>query len=198
MPPFLSAALSRESFSLEQSMWTNRTTGSARTVYSSPFLADKFTVDIRTELGDDLGTNGQIFGPKLQDRDVEFLDIAKPVDKRSYRFIEDPTKFHSRKGVISPLRPGWWRRPGDRLQACCVYKLVRVKLNQWPITDPAERFILNFVRDGILRIHRAVYCTSNDWIQERQNIADCTGEQEETIVSSPAARATRNPLRSRL
>ena len=75
-----------------------------KTVYSCPFLGDRFSITITTKYIQDSGTTNNAFNrseAELKERTIDIVDIANdPFDPAKYKEEEDPAKFISEKTEI--------------------------------------------------------------------------------------------------
>ncbi|EFA85246.1 phosphatidylinositol transfer protein 1 [Heterostelium album PN500] len=114
LPGWIRALIPSSALKLEEKAWNAYPY--CKTVLKSPFLGEKFTFIIESRHAQDNGTQENIHNlpeKDLKNREVEFVDITNPVDKKEYKPEEDPTLVRSEKANRGPLKHGSWRIERD-------------------------------------------------------------------------------------
>lgn len=113
----------------------------------------------------DLGEN------ELSDRIVDVIDFVKDdLRGRDYMENEDATKFVSAKTGRGPLEQDWLDsyentdtvNKGDK-PFMCVYKICRVRFDQWPLQTKVEQFVHDYIRKTLVRAHRQAWAWQDEW-----------------------------------
>lgn len=133
-----------------------------KTVYSCPFLGERFSITIETRYEPDAGTQPNIFDQPEKGHEVDIVDIAyDPLDPSKYKPEEDPTIYESKKTGRGKLQKNW--RETEKPVMCC-YKLCKVEFRYWGFQTRAEAFIHKAaLRDVFLLGHRQVFCWLDEW-----------------------------------
>jgi len=132
-----------------------------KTIYTSPFLGEKFSMEIETKYLPDKGDKNNVFSGG-KDVEIDFVDIVNdPIDPSRYNEAEDPAKYHSVKSGRGPLSPNW--RDNTKPIMCC-YKMCRVEFKYWGLQTKVESFIHKMaLRDVFLLGHRQIVCWLDEW-----------------------------------
>jgi len=136
-----------------------------KTVYSVPFLGDRFSLSVTTKYLPDGGTTENAMGKteaELKDRTVDIVDIAyDPIDPAKYKVEEDPTLFMSEKTGRGKLQKDWMK---THTPIMCSYKECAVQLRVWGIQTAGEAYIHKMaLRDVFLSGHRQIFCWIDEW-----------------------------------
>jgi len=136
-----------------------------KTIYSCPFLGDRFSIIVETRYESDSGTQENIFNrseEEVANTEVDVVDIAvDPIDPAKYKPEEDPTLYESKKTGRGKLKEGW--RETEKPVMCC-YKLCTVEFRYWGFQTRTEAFIHKAaLRDVFVLGHRQVFCWMDEW-----------------------------------
>jgi len=136
-----------------------------KTVYSVPFLGDRFSLSVTTKYLPDGGTSENAMGKtaaELKDRIIDMVDIADdPVDPAKYKPEEDPAIFVSEKTGRGKLQKDWTK---THTPIMCSYKECSVQLRVWGIQTAGEAYIHKVaLRDVFLQGHRQIFCWIDEW-----------------------------------
>jgi len=137
-----------------------------KTIYSCPFLGDRFSITIETRYEPDAGTQSNVFKQSEGDSstvEVDIVDIAlDPIDPAKYKPEEDPTIYESQKNGRGKLKQDW--RETEK-PIMCSYKLCKVEFRYWGFQTRTEAFIHKAaLRDVFLLGHRQVFCWLDEWL----------------------------------
>eukprot|EP01113_Clastostelium_recurvatum_P010810 TRINITY_DN1542_c0_g1_i1.p1 TRINITY_DN1542_c0_g1~~TRINITY_DN1542_c0_g1_i1.p1 ORF type:complete len:266 (-),score=75.27 TRINITY_DN1542_c0_g1_i1:80-877(-) len=136
-----------------------------KTVYSCPFLGERFSITIETRYEGDSGTQENAFHLPADQRaacPVDVVDIAyDPLDPSKYKEEEDPTLFVSQKTGRGKLKEDWIQT--EKPIMCC-YKLCTAEFRYWGLQTRAEAFIHKAALRDIFQMgHRQVFCWLDEW-----------------------------------
>jgi len=136
-----------------------------KTVYSCPFLGDRFNITIETRYlpdGGDTENALRLAPQQISQRTVELLDIAMDeIDPSKYKEEEDPAIFVSKKTGRGKLQKGW-NKTHDPVMTS--YKHCSVEFRYWGFQSRVESFIHRIgLRDILLLGHRQVFCWIDEW-----------------------------------
>jgi len=153
-----------------------------KTVYSVPFLGDRFNISITTKYLPDCGTTENALGKpeaELKDRSVDMIDIAfDPIDPTRYKPEEDPTLYVSEKTGRGKLEKDWMKTCKPIM---CSYKECSVTLRIWGVQTAGESYIHKMaLRDTFLIGHRQAFCWMDEWFGK--DMADMRKMEDETKV----------------
>eukprot|EP01132_Coremiostelium_polycephalum_P000621 gene621-771_t len=163
LPGWIRALIPSSALKLEEMAWNAYPY--CKTVLKSPFLGEKFTFIIESHHAQDNGTTENIHGlaeDVVKNREVIYVDITDPVEKKEYKAEEDPTIVRSEKSNRGPLVAGSWRESKDYPVMCC-YKLVTVEFRMFGFQTKVENFMMKIEKDIFTRFHRQVYCWLDEW-----------------------------------
>jgi len=152
-----------------------------KTVYSVPFLGDRFSIAVTTKYLPDAGTSENVMGrteAELKDRSsVDIIDIAyDPIDPNKYKPEEDPTIYVSEKTGRGKLAKDWMTTSDPIM---CSYKECAVQLRVWGIQTAGESYIHKVaLRDVFLQGHRQAFCWMDEWFGK--TMEDMRKIEEET------------------
>lgn len=118
----------------------------------------------------------QLSENELSQRCVDVIDfVAEDLTGKDYLEEEDPILFTSKKTSRGPLIKDWLMQYNeDKGQKTnedsssskdfmCVYKICRVKFEQWGLQTRVEQFIHDYMRKQILRAHRQAWAWQDEW-----------------------------------
>lgn len=164
-----------------------------KTMYSVPFLGDRFGITITTKYLPDGGTTENVMGrteAELRDRTVDTVDIAyDPIDPSKYKPEEDPTIFVSQKTGRGKLAKDWKE---THQPIMCSYKECSVELRIWGIQTMGESYIHKVaLRDVFLSGHRQAFCWIDEWYGK--TMQDMRRMEEQTKVELEQLRAAPTP-----
>jgi len=180
LPGWIKSFLPTTALQVEEHAWNAYPY--CKTVYSVPFLGDRFSLSVTTKYMPDGGTNENVFGKspaELKDRIVDVVDIAyDPIDPAKYKPEEDPTIFVSEKTGRGKLQKDWMKTSDPIM---CSYKECAVQLRIWGIQTAGESYIHKVaLRDVFLQGHRQAVCWIDQWFGK--TIEDMRKLEEETKV----------------
>jgi len=163
VPGWLSALMPATALQVEEKAWN--AFPYCKTVYSCPFLGDRFSISVETRYLADNGSteNALKLSPQqLKDRQVDLIDIAfDPLDPSKYKEEEDPTIFESKKTGRGKLQKDWLKTT-DPIMTC--YKNAEVEFRYWGFQTKVEQFIHKLaLRDVMLHGHRQAFCWIDEW-----------------------------------
>jgi len=151
-----------------------------KTVYSSPFLGDRFAISIVTKYLPDAGTTQNAFDltdQQLKEREIDVIDIALDrIDPSKYKSEEDPTHFTSSKTGRGKLSQNW---QNEVQPVMTIYKYASVEFRYWGLQARIENFIhQSALRATFLLGHRQAFCWIDEWFG--LEMADVRKIEEET------------------
>jgi len=151
-----------------------------KTIYSCPFLGERFSITVTTRYLPDGGDSANPHNrteAELKDRTIEIIDIANdPIDPAKYKEEEDPALFESKKTGRGKLGKDWIQTATPIM---CSYKECSVHLKVWGIQTMGESFIHKVaLRDVFLSGHRQVFCWLDEWFGK--TVDDMRKMEEET------------------
>jgi len=180
IPGWLKAFIPTSALQVDEKAWNAYPY--CKTVYSCPFLGDRFSISVTTKYLPDAGTSPNAHGrpeAEIKDRVVDLVDIANdPIDPTKYKEEEDPALYVSEKTGRGKLGKDW-------MQTCspvmCSYKECSVQLRIWGVQTAGEAYIHKVaLRDVFLSGHRQAFCWLDEWYGK--TIADMRKMEEETKV----------------
>jgi len=153
-----------------------------KTVYSCPFLGDRFSISITTRYLPDDGSTANPHGrsdAELKDRTIDVIDIANdPIDPTKYKEEEDPALYVSEKTGRGKLGKDWFK---NTTPIMCSYKECSVNLRIWGVQTAGESYIHKVaLRDVFLSGHRQAFCWLDEWFGK--TIEDMRKMEDETKV----------------
>jgi len=136
-----------------------------KTIYSCPFLGDRFNITIETRYlpdGGDTENALKLSPQQLQERVVDVVDIAfDEIDPSKYKPEEDPTIFLSQKTGRGKLQPGWQKNHTPIMTS---YKHCSVEFRYWGLQSRVEAYVHRYaLRDILFMGHRQVFCWIDEW-----------------------------------
>jgi len=136
-----------------------------KTIYSCPFLGDRFSITIVTRYLADNGNSEnalQLTDQQLKELVVDTLDVAfDHIDPGKYKPEEDPTIFVSTKTGRGKLQKDWIQTTNP-VMTC--YKYCTVEFRYWGLSSRVENFIHKAgLRDVFLLGHRQAFCWIDEW-----------------------------------
>jgi len=187
IPGWIKAFVPSSALTIEEKAWNAYPY--CKTVYSCPFLGERFSIAIETRYLPDAGTQENVFNLSEEEReatDVDIVDVAyDPIDPSKYKEEEDPTLFESKKTGRGKLKPDW--RETEKPVMCC-YKLCKVELRVWGLQSRGEPFIHKAaLRDVFFMGHRQVFCWLDEWfgltMEDVRKIEEETQHELEKLVN---------------
>jgi len=166
-----------------------------KTVYSIPFMGDRFSISVTTKYLPDGGTQENVFNKtedELKERTVDIIDIAyDPIDPAKYKPEEDPTIYVSEKTGRGKLQKDWKETSTPIM---CSYKYCSVQLRVWGIQTAGESYIHKVaLRDVLLNGHRQAFCWLDEWfgktMEDMRKMEDETKEELDKLLSEDGAGA---------
>jgi len=182
IPGWLKAVMPTTALQVDEKAWNAYPY--CKTVYSCPFLGDRFSISITTKYLPDAGTTDNALNrtdAQLKERSaVDVIDIANdPIDPAKYKEAEDPALFVSEKTGRGKLGKDWIKTAGKPMM--CSYKECAVQLRIWGVQTAGESYIHKVaLRDVFLNGHRQAFCWLDEWYGK--TIADMRKMEEETKV----------------
>jgi len=164
-----------------------------KTVYSIPFLGDRFSISVTTKYLPDGGTTENFLGKpeeELKDRTVDIIDIAfDSIDQSKYKPEEDPTLFVSEKTGRGKLEKDWRH---NATPVMCSYKECSVHLKVWGIQTAGESYIHKVaLRDVLLQGHRQAFCWIDEWfgmtMEDIRKLEDETKAELDKLLAKDGA-----------
>jgi len=161
-----------------------------KTVYSAPFLGDRFSITIVTRYIADDGTNPNALDlteQQLKEREVDIIDIAfDPIDPNKYKIEEDPTLFTSQKTGRGKLTRNWQQTTQPIMTS---YKHASVEFRYWGLQGRIESFIhQSALRATFLLGHRQAFCWIDEWfglkMEDVRKIEEETQKELTTLLAS--------------
>jgi len=161
-----------------------------KTVYSCPFLGDRFNITIITRYLPDSGTSDnalELTPQQLKDRTIDTLDIAfDPIDPSKYKEAEDPTLFKSATTGRGQLQKGWTNEAQPVMTS---YKYCTVEFRYWGLQSRVESFVHKAgLRDVFLLGHRQAFCWIDEWfglsMEDVRRIETKTQDELTTLLAS--------------
>jgi len=136
-----------------------------KTMYSVPFLGDRFSITITTKYVSDAGTSENVFNhtdSELKERTVDIIDVANdPIDPTKYKPEEDLTLWESEKTGRGKLGKDWIK---NTTPVMCSYKECAVQLRIWGVQTAGEAYIHKVaLRDVFLNGHRQAVSWMDEW-----------------------------------
>lgn len=134
-----------------------------KTVYSSSYFIDKFSIEITSIHKNDNGNIDNIHNlspSELKQRKVDIIDIVQdPVDKKHYKKDEDPVLYKSIKTNRGPFKPNWQYNNNGNIPIMTCYKLVKVQFKMFGLQNKVEQFIhKTAIREQFLLLNRKAVC----------------------------------------
>jgi len=153
-----------------------------KTIYSCPFLGDRFNITVVTKYLPDGGTTANAFNhseAELKDRPIDIVDIANdPLDPAKYKPEEDPALIVSEKTGRGKLDKDWIK---NTTPIMCSYKECSVQLRIWGVQTAGEAYIHKVaLRDVFLSGHRQAFCWIDEWYGK--TLDDMKQMEEQTKV----------------
>jgi len=161
-----------------------------KTVYSAPFLGDRFNISIVTRYIADAGTSVNaldLTDQQLKEREVDVIDIAfDPIDPNKYKVEEDPTLFESKKTGRGKLTQNWQQNTQPVMTS---YKYASVEFRYWGLQTRIESFIHSAaLRATFLLGHRQAFCWIDDWfdlkMEDVRKIEEESQKELTTLLAS--------------
>lgn len=109
---------------------------------------------------------------ELSERIVDVVDFVKDELKgRDFVEDEDATKFVSQKTGRGPLTTDWLQsyegsdadQNKEKQDYMCVYKICRVRFDQWPLQTKVEQYVHDYIRKTLVRAHRQAWAWQDEW-----------------------------------
>jgi len=168
-----------------------------KTVYSCPFLGDRFSISVTTRYLPDAGTSENAHNrtpAELKERaGVDIVDIANdPIDPTKYKEEEDPAKFVSERTGRGKLGKDWIK---NNTPIMCSYKECSVNLRIWGMQTAGESYIHKVaLRDVFLSGHRQAFCWIDEWfgmsMEDVRKIETDSKDELDKLISQDGAGAT--------
>jgi len=168
-----------------------------KTIYSCPFLGERFSISVTTRYLPDAGTTENAHNrtpAQLKERSgVEIIDIANdPIDPARYKEEEDPALYVSKKTGRGKLGKDWIK---NTTPVMCSYKECAVQLRIWGVQTAGESYIHKVaLRDVFLSGHRQAFCWLDEWfglsMGDIRTIEDETKAELDRLMEQDGAGAT--------
>jgi len=161
-----------------------------KTVYSAPFLGDRFHITIVTRYIADSGNSANaldLTDQQLKERELDVIDIVyDPIDPAKYKPEEDPTIFLSAKTGRGKLTKTWKENTQPIMTS---YKHASVEFRYWGLQTRIERFIHDAaLRSTFLLGHRQAFCWIDEWfglkMEDVRKIEEETQKELTTLLAS--------------
>jgi len=157
-----------------------------RTVYTCPFLGDRFSISVTTRYAPDAGTQNnalELTDQQLKEREVDIVDIAfDPIDPNKYKAEEDPTLFSSTKTGRGKLQKDWKKTVNPVMTS---YKYCSVEFRYWGLQSRVESFIHKMaLRDVFVLGHRQAFCWIDEWFGlSMEDVRDIEKQSQKELAS---------------
>lgn len=157
-----------------------------RTVYTCPFLGDRFSISVTTRYSPDAGTQDnalELTDQQLKEREVDVVDIAfDAIDPAKYKAEEDPTIFYSTKTERGRLKKDWKNHTTPVMTS---YKYCSVEFRYWGLQSRVESFIHKMaLRDVFVLGHRQAFCWIDEWFGlSMEEVRDIEKQSEKELAS---------------
>jgi len=163
IPGWLKAIMPSTALQVDEKAWN--AFPYCKTVYSCPFLGDRFSIAVETRyLPDNGGTENalKLTEEQLKTREVDVIDIAyDPLDPAKYKVEEDPTLFLSTKTGRGKLQKDWKTTATPVMTS---YKNCMVEFKYWGFQTKVEQYIHKLaLRDVMQMGHRQAFCWIDEW-----------------------------------
>jgi len=188
LPSWLKAIAPTTALQVEERAWNAYPY--CKTVYSCPFLGERFKISVTTRYLADCGDSENALDltpEQLKDRIVDTVDIAfDPIDPSKYKPSEDPTLFSSAKTDRGKLGQDWARKANPVMTS---YKYCSVEFRYWGLQSRIENFIHKAgLRDTFVLGHRQAFCWIDEWfgltMEDVRRIEDETRAELTTLLAS--------------
>lgn len=202
LPSWLGRILPQSISTIKEEAW-NAYPYSRNKIYT-PFM-DRFSIDIESKYLVGGTTQDNVFDlteEQLRDRVVDVIDF---VNEKVYGpdnvEEENPFSYVSQKTQRGPLDKDWLIRmeseedkqtEGDvnstevvdkPKEFMCVYKICRVRFDQWLISNRVEQFIHDYIRKTLVRAHRQTWAWQDEWHGlTMENIREMERETQESLA----------------
>jgi len=190
LPSWIKAICPPTALQIEEKAWNAYPY--CKTIYSCPFLGDRFHLTIETRYLPDGGFTEnalRLSDQQLQQRTVDTLDIAfDEIDPSKYKEEEDPTLYVSKKTGRGKLERGWNETVTPVMTS---YKYCTVEFRYWGFQSRVESFIhKSGLRDIFLLGHRQVFCWMDEWfgltIEDIRRIEEETRQELDQMIADGA------------
>eukprot|EP01111_Echinosteliopsis_oligospora_P002915 TRINITY_DN1468_c0_g1_i1.p1 TRINITY_DN1468_c0_g1~~TRINITY_DN1468_c0_g1_i1.p1 ORF type:complete len:294 (+),score=78.17 TRINITY_DN1468_c0_g1_i1:197-1078(+) len=136
-----------------------------KTVYSVPFLGDRFKLAVTTRYLPDCASTenpNNLNAQQLKERTIDVVDIVNdPIDPAKYKAEEDPSLYVSEKTGRGKLKKDWMKTSEPVMTS---YKHCEVEFRYWGLQSRVEQFIHKVaLRDVFLSGHRQAVCWMDEW-----------------------------------
>jgi len=163
IPGWLKAIMPSTALQVDEKAWN--AFPYCKTVYSCPFLGDRFSIAVETRYLPDNGCTEnalKLTGEQLKTREVDVIDIAfDPLDPAKYKVEEDPTLFLSTKTGRGKLQKDWMKTATPVMTS---YKNCTVEFKYWGFQTKVEQYIHKLaLRDVMQMGHRQAFCWIDEW-----------------------------------
>jgi len=195
IPGWLKAFIPTAALQVDEKAWNAYPY--CKTIYSCPFLGDRFSITITTRYIADGGTTENVHNrteAELKERaGVDTIDIAyDPIDPAKYKEEEDPTLYVSKTTGRGQLQKDWIQ---THKPIMCSYKECAVQLRIWGVQTAGESTIHKLaLRDVFLSGHRQAFCWMDEWygksIEDMRKIEDETKKELDKLITQDGADET--------
>jgi len=193
LPGWLKAIVPASALQIEEKAWNAYPY--CKTVYSCPFLGDRFSITIETRYLPDGGVSENALGlseKELKDRVIDIVDIAyDPLDASKYKPEEDPALYVSQKTGRGKLEKNWMHHVQPVM---CSYKNCAVEFRYWGFQSRVESFVhQKALRDVFLLGHRQAFCWMDEWygltLEDVRKIEEETQRELDKLIAEDDAHA---------
>jgi len=163
IPTWLKAIMPSTALQVDEKAWN--AFPYCKTVYSCPFLGDRFSIAVETRYLPDNGSTEnalKLTEEQLKVREVDIIDIAyDPLDPAKYKVEEDPTLFESVKTGRGKLQKDWMKTANPVM---CSYKNCVVEFKYWGFQTRVEQYIHKLALRDVMHLgHRQAFCWIDEW-----------------------------------
>ncbi|GIX65704.1 phosphatidylinositol transfer protein [Babesia caballi] len=162
LPPWLQSLLGKELTVLSEESWN--TYPYTLTKYSNKKLAsfDFSFESICLESLEESDNALNLSDKDLSKRKVVFVDVTEFKKCKLYDAAFDVTQKESQYTDVLPLRPGWWREPGQK--GIMTYKVMKLDVPYFGfLASRIENFIVNQIQDKLMAFTCNALCRIDEW-----------------------------------
>jgi hypothetical protein len=190
IPSWIKAMMPTTALQVDEKAWNAYPY--CKTIYSCPFLGDRFNITVTTRYLPDAGTTENAFNrteAELKERGgADIIDIANdPIDPTKYKEEEDPALFESKKTGRGKLGKDWLKTIDTPVM--CSYKECSVTLRIWGVQTAGESYIHKVaLRDVFFNGHRQAFCWLDEWfgktIDDMRKMEEDTKDELEKLLAT--------------
>ncbi|CAL1571157.1 unnamed protein product [Knipowitschia caucasica] len=171
-----------------------------RTVLKSPYMKERFSIEIITWHKEDMGTIENVHNldpSEWKNCKVVDIDIAADLEEpKDYKEDEDPTKFKSEKTQRGPLGPDWKKalEKDPNTPHMCAYKLVKAEFKMFPLQGKVESTIQRMEKRLFTNFHRKLFCSMDKWygmtMEDIRKLEDETKDELDKMRADDVVKGT--------